>query len=562
MKKYLPALFVSNLILMTPSPSLGVDGGSELVSKFQNAEIKPPRGLSPSQKANNVIRKMAREKGLKEGWDAKKNRIIVIRTAGDKIDSYDPDFLEKRESIAIEVSLKAKAAIIETFSTEASAENILNVPGNPIAKQLEKEEKKLKNMEKRAQRLLDQAKNETAALEEAYDQVRADELKGVTRSDRLNALIVSAVKRLDENFKSEDISEEKKGRLEDIKARLEQANQIEIEKAALDANIKEKIADLQGEIKKETRSVIETSSSMPLFGAITLMQVESYDDLRGQYNLASLLVWSPKLEEEARNILLRKGKGKPRENKLTLDGWLDKQNLGSMVGSRRYLAKDGSTNFLGISAVEFDPDDSGSYSMLQEEVILWAKQAAILSLKASVESVKSAERLKRDFRGKDGETESKILKDFSLNIKESVEGLTIRGLETVRVEEMIHEPTGKNIIVAVANVNSILAVQASELMKDAYALLKEVGADQSFLKGEEAGMKAAAKKTENNMQIYEQGFKSGETKVNNEYKSRQEVTQKSYDPNRDVENKVGPGDRVKDAQSGVWTSDYDVDDDF
>ena len=140
--------------------------------------------------------------------------------------------------------------------------------------------------------------------------------------------------------------------------------------------------------------------------------------------------------------------------------------------------------------------------------------------------------------------------------------MTIRGLETVRVEEMIHEPTGKNIIVAVANINSILAVQASELMKDAYALLTEVGADQSFLKGEEAGMKAAAKKTENNMQIYEQGFKSGKTKVNNEYKSRQEVTQKSYDSNRDVENKVGPGDRVKDAQSGVWTSDYDVDDDF
>ena len=89
-----------------------------------------------------------------------------------------------------------------------------------------------------------------------------------------------------------------------------------------------------------------------------------------------------------------------------------------MVGARRYLASDGSTNFMGISAVEYDPDDSGSYSMLEEEAILWAKQAAILSLKASVESVKSAERLKRDIRGADGKVESKILKDFSANIQE------------------------------------------------------------------------------------------------------------------------------------------------
>ena len=52
---------------------------------------------------------------------------------------------------------------------------------------------------------------------------------------------------------------------------------------------------------------------MPLFGATTLMQVESYDDLDGQYDIASLVVWSPKLELEARGILIGEGKGTPRK---------------------------------------------------------------------------------------------------------------------------------------------------------------------------------------------------------------------------------------------------------
>jgi hypothetical protein len=543
-----------------------MDGGSEAVASFQDGTVEAPRGLSSSEKAGSVLRKLARDKGFKVGgWDNEKNRIMVITRTGDAMDAFDPDFLQKREALAIETSLLAKARIIESFSTTASAENILAVPGNPIAKQLEAEQKQLKDMEERAQKFYVDAQKETAVLIEAFDQARADELRGVTFGDRLNALLEASIKRLDETFDSQQITDEKKQRLEDIKLRVERASAIEEQRKELFESVQEKIAVLQGEIKKETKSSIETVSSMPLFGATTLMQVESYDDLRGQYDIASLIVWSPKLELEARGILIGEGKGAPRDNKLSIDEWLDKQNLASMVGARRYLASDGSTNFMGISAVEYDPDDGGAYSMLEEEAILWAKQAAILSLTASVESVKSAERLKRDVLGADGKTESKINKTFSASIQESVKDINIRGLETLRIEETVHEPTGKNVIVAVANVNSALAVKASSLMADTFAALKEVNEDQSFIKGEEAGMRAEAAKTANNQQIFNAGAAAGANQVAAEYDSRERPRLAPKDKEGE---QVNTGSRQTKArasgqgQSGSWSGDLDVDDDF
>jgi hypothetical protein len=439
------------------------------------------------------------------------------------------------------------------------------VPGNPIANQLKAEQKQLKDMEKRAQQQYMEAQKETSVLMEAYDQARADELRGVTFGDRLNALLEASIRRLDETFDSQQIADDKKQRLDRIKKRLERASDIDEQRQTLLESVQEKIAALQGEVKKETKSSIETVSSMPLFGATTLMQVESYDDVDGQYDIASLVVWSPKLELEARGILIGEGKGTPRKNKISIDEWLDKQNLASMVGARRYLASDGSTNFMGISAVEYDPDDAGAYSMLEEQAILWAKQAAILSLTASVESVKSAERLKRDVIGADGKTESKINKSFSADIQESVKDVTIRGLETLRIEETIHEPTGKNVIVAVANVNSALAVKASSLMADTYATLKEVNADQSFIKGEEAGMRAEAAKTANNQEIFNAGAAAGANQVAAEYDSRERPRSASNARSGgqgDEATKEAKVSGTGQGQSGSWSGDVEVDDDF
>ena len=174
-------------------------------------------------------------------------------------------------------------------------------------------------------------------------------------------------------------------------------------------------------------------------------------------------------------------------------------------------------------------------------------------------------KIERDVIGADGKTESKINKSFSQDIRESVKDVTIRGLETLRIEETIHEPTGKNVIVAVANVNSALAVKASSLMADTYATLKEVNADQSFIKGEEAGMRAEAAKTANNQEIFNAGAVAGANQVAAEYDSRERP--------RSASNARSGGQGVEGSketkvsgtgqgQSGSWSGDVEVDDDF
>jgi hypothetical protein len=564
--KTLPLAFLFMSAFMVQHPANSMDRVGDVVAAFQDGVVEAPRGLTSSQKAGNVLRKLARDKGYVLGWDDKKDRIMYIQQVGDTIAPYDQNFLEKRETLSIEASFLAKASIIESFLTTASAENLLKVPGNPIAKQLEQEQKQLKQMQARAQKFYDEAQRETSVLVPAYQQAQADDLQGVTYGDRVNSLLEGVIKKLDKEWSSQQITDEKKQRLENIKLRLSKAQEIEEKQRDLLEKIKNKTEQLQGAIKKEVRSKIETNSSMPLFGAITLMQIESYDELRETFELASLVAWSPKLEKQARDILLGSGKGKPRKNKISRDAWLDKQNLASMSGARRYLESDGSINYMGVSAVSYDPDDPGSYSMLQVEAELWAKQAAILSLKAAVESQKSAERLTRTIQV-DGKTETEVLKDMSVEISESVKGLNISGLQILRVEETVYPPTGQTIIVAVAGVNSALAVKARGIMADTYATLKEVNADQSFVKGEVAGMKAEAAKTENNAEIYNDGVVSGSQSVDQEYDKRESdrAAIRQAKSGNDQEPAVGgsSAEQVKsDGDSGTWAGDFEVDDDF
>ena len=564
--KTIPFAFLFMSAFMVQHPTNSMDRVGDVVAAFQDGVVEAPRDLTSSQKAGARLKKLVRDKGYVLGWDDKKDRIMYVQQVGEKIAPYDQSFLEKRESLSIEASLLAKANIIESFLTTASAENLLKVPGNPIAKQLQNEQKELKQMQARAQKFYDDAQRETLVLLPAYQQAQADELEGITYNDRVKALLEAAIKKLDQEFSTQQITEEKKQRLEDIKLRLSKAQEIEEKERGLLEKINNKAEQLQGAIKKEVRSAIDTSSSMPLFGATTLMQVESYDELRETFELASLVVWSPTLEMQARNILLGSGKGKPRKNKISRDAWLDKQNLASMSGARRYLESDGSINYMGISAVSYDPDDPGSYSMLQVEAELWAKQAAILSLKGAVESKKSAERLSRTIIV-DGKTESEVLKDMSVEISESVRGLDISGLQILRVEETVYPPTGQTIIVAVAGVNSALAVKARGIMADTYATLKEVNADQSFVKGEVAGMKAEAAKTENNAEIYNDGVVSGSQSVDQEYDKRESdrAAIRQAKSGNDQEPAVGASsaEQVKsDGDSGTWAGDFEVDDDF
>ena len=435
---------VSVPMVLFSQAALSAQASSEAeIVEAQNAAPAPNR---TSANARNSARQWIGDKNLQAGWDADKNRMIVV-VAGANIGPGEmEDFIDIRNSLYVEAELQAKARIIETFLVEASAENILSIPGNPIAKQLEKDQKALKDLLKKEEEFAAQAQKEAADILKSVDSARADELEGVTVGDRLNRLLEAAIRKIDESYTEGSIAEDKKQRVEDLKLRWQRAQEFAAQATSKRDAIADQLKAIQGEMRKETRSAIETHSEMPLFGAVTLSQFESYDDLRGGFQLSIVMAWSPKLEQESRSILLTQGNDrKPRPNKRTLDEWLDSRDLSVMVGTRRYLPSDGSINFMGISAVAYDPDDEGMFFEAETEAELWAKQLAILSLTGDMESSKRAERLKRQVIGADGKTKDKMLKDLSVEMRTRLRACRCADLKSLVLLRQLIRPRASQL---------------------------------------------------------------------------------------------------------------------
>lgn len=533
--------------------------GEQIVEDVQNS--LPPR-MDSSKRASEQLQNFKNNKKINNSFDGENVTIVSLKFVAAKITSTDPDFMSIRESLVVEAMLNAKAEIIETINTKASASNILSMPGNPIAKQLELENNQYKKYKEDAKNQLEKAQKEAIQLMSAVDQAHTDELAGATWNDRLQRLLDATIKKLDENYSQQEISDQKKEKLVRLKARYEKALAAEDKAQTKMAEIEEKFKNIQDQVKKEQRSTVETISEMPLIGATIIAQAESFDDLYDDYEIAILVVWSQKLEKQARSVLLMEGELVPRPKGKSINEYLNDQNLALMIGPRRFLAADGSINFMGVSSVEFDPDDPGAVSSLIEEANLWAKQAALLSAIGDVSSFKSAEKLRQQVVGADGKSRERIFKDMSTEIKNSVEGFQVRGMEILRTERTVHPATGRNIIVAVANLNSTLAVKSADIMKDTYATLKEVNAKQSYMKGEVEGMKASAAETKNNQVIEKQGYDDGKSKVSQEFDTREdkrEAKKASEEPPQEI---TRPKAIESKAQSGTWTSFDDIDDDF
>ena len=76
-------------------------------------------------------------KGWIEGWDSEKNRMILIQEVSGRIRPKEKNFLLKRAALYQEAELRLKARIIESFLTQVDASVIIDVPGNPLASQME-----------------------------------------------------------------------------------------------------------------------------------------------------------------------------------------------------------------------------------------------------------------------------------------------------------------------------------------------------------------------------------------------------------------------------------------
>jgi len=397
----------------------------------------------------------------------------------------------------MEANLGAKASIIEYINTTMSAVEQVDIAGTDIYAEFN--ERKEKN-----QRKLLAQQRAVARLLEDLDKKEADELRGMTFSDQSKSLMDAAIKRLDSTYSSEKVENKKLKKYQQAKERYQSA-QTELTK------LEQEIKAFKGQERGKSTSKVETLSKMPLFGAITVNQFESWSEEDGQYKIALLVMWNTKTEKMARAMITGEDFVIPPGPK-TLQSWLDIQDWATIIGGRRFRDEHGDGWFIGVDA---RPVGSSSSSERQARGLaeMGAKKEVAMSLFADMESKKTAETVMIESTNAQGQDTSQALGSYSASLRSSIKNRSISGLQKLSGRKVTHPISGHKIYVAVYGMSSNTARKALAMQESNYMTKLLDIKSQKTLKGTKAGLNSAVDTAENDNTAYQNAKQQAQGKL-------------------------------------------------
>ena len=561
MKRYIATAFAASALLAAPAwaqeeeePPVADDGGVEAVEEAQ--ESAPAPAEKKFKDAKKVLKEAMREKGWNEGEERTEDnefkRFFVLETASfdcPKDPTEDKDFFPKREMAAKRAILKAKAKIIEFVSVEMEAKDMLTTPGTDVNKELGAEAE-------RVNAAIEKQAAELAKLLAQTDEAEAASLRSATVGQRLDDLFAAAIKKLDNEYDKDEHKKEAQARLADLKAKYDEASKQFEALVARAEGLKKQVIEKQ-------ESMVAKKAKLPLFGATTIMQTESWDG--SMYQVAVLICWSKDLEESSRAIVTG-GNLKCKPGKLTIHQWLDNQDLATMVGPRQFIDEKGNRWFLGATARRYeDGMKSSARERNQSLAEQMAGQLAVFSVFADVESFKAAAQareLRGDVDDEDSPDEEAVAESEEKSLSQTLSKRTIRGLQELAESETIHPITGQGILVKVYGINAAAASSALEIEKKNVATLIEANRFQTFERGRKAANAAAVEASKNRKEDFEAGVSDQTGRLQGEMDERHPEVKKGGQRNvystPSKPAKAAPGK----STSGSFLGDTDVSDDF
>ena len=445
--------------------------------------------IAPAQTAKEAIEDYFNSKdGWNKGYDEEADRIIVSDFI--EFDIKNPkvsaDFIDLRKEKMSELMLKAKAKIIETIMSKMSGSRILDVPGNPIAKQLEKEQSEMNKALAAAREDLAKLDANLADALARRDDVTPGELVAV-----LSSWFTSAEK---ENIAAK-YDADKKERYDNAKADFEAA-------AAKYKELAEKAEALKGTISKEMKTSLSRVSAMPIYGCTVLQQAESISEKNGRYKyqIAILYSWSGEMMKASGEIL--KGQSvKFTPGKKSIKEWISgkakKGALAQWIGPRQYIDNNGNMWFIGISCAAVD-DDADTSEANREAAELEAAAEVMFALYSDATSSKTLNKLMRTKIGANGEKETQIYKDYSKSQGEAFKDIQISGNAELWSGTVRHEPSGLDMHVVVYGVNSGSVKALKDIQARAVALGIEVNTYQEMERGRQEQLRKTFEASKNN----------------------------------------------------------------
>ncbi len=514
------------------------DGGVAAVQEAQDTSVEAPAEF---KSAEDVLREKMAEKGWEEGWNEEKGRIIVVQSESfvDKDPAKSPTFFTRRDFYAKRAVLDAKAAIIEMINSTISAEDQLDIPGKDVGKELSKERDAVFAA-------VEEKKAALLALLAKTNKAEADMLAGTTFGMRCDDMMAALIKKLDSEYDAGKHDAAMKKRYEELKA--------EVQKVTAEYNELAKHAESLKQVDATQTSKITQMAKMPIYGATSILQAESWDKSTGEYMISVLFTWSKALERAVRAIVTGED-FKTKPGKATVHQWLAKQDLATMIGPRQYIDDKGNRWFLGVTSRSVQGLTSIKKKKAQGMVDMFAKQMAAFSIYSDVESFKEAQAI-METRGEEDIT----AEDFAQRVSAKTGKKTVRGLQKITSKEIKHPMTGDKIYVAVWGINAGSAKAALEIEKINYATKVMDNRHQTVERGRAAANAAAVKASENRADDFQKGANEQSQAIVDELKSRQPKPMAKPA----ASNVQGSGKAVKSGKSrgGAFLGDTDVNDDF
>ena len=470
-----------------PAAPVGQGKSAEVVVAAQETDPAPaPTALDMM---NDLL-------NSREDWQSTgEGRITVVEavTWTIKNPKVSADFVNQRGERMQELLIKAKAKIIQSIFSVMSGERILTIPGNPIAKQLEKEQRE---MQRQLQVSWEQVLKYDAELAAAYR-----EKKHVSTPEML-AIISEWFTKKGDSYAAK-LDQDKKEAYANAKKDYERA-------VAQHKELLEKAEQMKGTISKELKSSLQSISAMPIFGCTVLQQAETVTEKNGKYTyqIAVIYTWSEELQHAAAEVL--KGnvvKFKP--GKKTIAQWLaDKEKKGALatwIGPRKFIDNEGNIWFLGIAAAPVDENDGDENDKLREIAEMEAEGEVMFSLFSEAYSRRTLNKLMQTRRlDSTGEAETKVLKDFSKEqseaFKNSISGLTPKWSKTVK-----HQPSGLPLQVVVYAINAGAGPNLKKIQAAATRLGIEVNTAQERERGYQGELRQQYNASKDNPDARRQG---------------------------------------------------------
>ncbi len=422
--------------------------------------------------------------GVTEGWNTDKKIYVAVSEAifDSEDPSYDDSFIIKRSLKSMEAALDAKRTIIEYIHTDMSASDRVSTPGTDLNTEFKD---KLDQLERKAE----SQRKQIAKLMETMDAQEAEMLHGVTFGDRANALMDAAIKKIDAGFNSGAIAAEKKVSFDRAKNNYQSA-MTDHETTMNELNA------LAGSVTGESYSMVEAVAKMPLFGAVTTAQFESWDPDRQQYKVAMITIWSPKQEEMVRAMITGEAKTAP-QGRQSLIEYLNGQDWSTATGGRKFRDNQGNFYILGVAA---SPVGSSSSSERKARGVaeLMARKEVATALYADVASQQKAEQAMATMSGGAGKDVSVAAESFSSELAQSIENRAVQGLSRRFGRRVTHPISGQDIYVSIYSIDAGSIANAKIMKASQYQTKALDVQSQQEIKGAQAGYEQAIQKTENN----------------------------------------------------------------